>query len=139
VLPSLNATAVDTNKNVDPEVYSNPIVDPLTSVCHTCTGGYFNQPSLTAWLDPRSALVAAPASDPAANRVYTAVRLLERDPLAAPPKRRFVTSATDMPAGNSTVDRIALTSSGGFGFLVIADTEGNGAKLSIYDPRCDSN
>lgn len=139
VLPNLNATTVDTSKFVDPEVYSNPIVDPLTSICHTCTGGYFAQPSLTAWLDPRSALVAAPASDPAANRVFTAVRLIERDPLAAPAKRRHVTTAAEMPAGNSTVDRIALAGSGGFGFLVLADNEGNGARLSIYDPRCDTN
>lgn len=138
VLPNLNATTVDTSKIVDPESYSNKVVDPLTSPCRTCTGGYFTQPSLTAWLDPRSALVAAPASDPAANRVFTAVRLVERDPLAAPPKRRLVTTAAELPAGNSAVDRIALASSGGFGFLVIADAEGNGARLSVYDPRCDN-
>lgn len=138
VLPNLNATSVDTSKIVDPEVYANPIVDPL-AVCHTCAAGYFNQPSLTAWIDPRSALVAAPASDPPPNRALTAVRLLERDPLAAPPKRRLVTTATDVPTGNSAVDRIALTSSGGFGFLVIADSEGNSATLSIFDPRCDAN
>jgi hypothetical protein len=139
VLPGVTATSVDQGKIVDPEVYSNPIVDPLTSVCHTCAAGYFNQPSLTAWIDPRSALVAAPASDPAANRVYTAVRLIERDPLAAPPKRRFVTTAAEAPSGNAAVDRLALAGSGGFGFLVIADPEGNGAKLSIFDPRCDTN
>ena len=138
VLPNVTATAVDISKFIDPEVYQNPLVDPL-AVCHTCTGGYFAQPSLTTWLDPRSALVAAPASDPAANRAFTAVRLLERDPLAAPPKRRLVTTAAEPPAGNSTVDRIALTGSGGFGLLVIADNEGNGARLSIYDPRCDTN
>jgi hypothetical protein len=139
VLPNAIQTNVEASKMVDPEVYSNPWVDPVNSVCHTCTGNYFAQPSLVTWIDPRSALVAAPASDPAANRVLTAVRLVERDPLAAPPKRRLVTTAADMPAGNSAVDRIALTSSGGLGFLVIADNEGNSARLSVFDPRCDTN
>ena len=58
VLPGVTATTVDQGKMVDPEVYSNPIDDPVMSVCHTCAAGYFNQPSLTAWIDPRSALVA---------------------------------------------------------------------------------
>lgn len=138
VLPNAVQTTADSNKMVDPEVYSNPWVD-AAALCHTCTGNYFNQPSLSAWLDPRSALVAAPASDPPVNRAFTAVRLVERDPLAAPAKRRHVTTAAEMPEGNSAVDRIALVASAGLGFLVIADNEGNGARLSIYDPRCDSN
>jgi hypothetical protein len=139
VLPNAIQPSVEQSKMVDPEVYSNPWVDPVNTACHTCTGGYFAQPSLAVWVDPRSALVAAPASDPAANRVLTAVRLVERDPLAAPGKRRLVTTAADVPAGNSAVDRIALASSGGFGFLLIADNEGNSARLSVFDPRCDTN
>lgn len=138
ILPSAIATTVDSSKLIDPEVYVNPQVTG-SLVCHDCAAGYFAQPSLVTWLDARSALVAAPASDPAANRVTTAVRLLERDPLAAQGKRRLVTMPTDKPSGNFATDRIALGSSAGLGFVVIADTEGNGATLSVYDPRCDAN
>lgn len=137
ILPNALATTVDTSKFLDPEVYSNPFADP--AICRSCPLGYFAQPSLAVWLDSRSALVAAPQSDPAANRVLTAVRLLERDPLAASPKRRVAMPATELPTGNFASDRIALAASNGFGFLVIADPEGNSARLSIFDPRCDNN
>lgn len=131
VLPDAVAAAPLAGALVDPEAYSNPIATP-TSPCHTCA--YFVQPSLPAWIDATRALVAAPASDPPANRVRTAVRLVEREPAAAPPKRRFV-----LPAGDFAVDRIALSSSFGLGFLVVADAEGNGPRLSIFDPRCDAD
>ena len=133
VFPNAIAATADVNLIVDPEVYANPLIP--AAPCHTCTGGYFAQPSLVTWLDSRSTLVAAPASDP--SRAFTAVRLIERDPLAAPATRRFVTTAADVPSGNALTDRIGLASSSGLGFLVIADAEGNSAKLSIFDPRCD--
>lgn len=136
VFPNAIAPTADTNQLADPEGYSNPNATQA-SPCHTCT--YFAQPSLPAWLDAKSALVAAPASDPAANRTLTAVRLVERDPIATPPKRRASTEPTDVPTGNFAADRIALVASGGLGFLVIADSEGNGSRLSVFDPRCDSN
>jgi hypothetical protein len=136
VLPNAIAPTAEANQLVDPEGYSNPNATPA-SPCHTCA--YFAQPSIPAWLDAKSALVAAPASDPAANRTLTSVRLLEREPIAAPPKRRVSTAPTDVPTGNFATDRIALVASGGLGFLVVADGEGSQARLSVFDPRCDNN
>lgn len=136
VLSSAIAPTAEANQLADPEGYSNPNATP-SSPCHTCA--YFAQPSLPAWLDSKSALVAAPASDPAANRTLTSVRLIERDPIAAPPKRRSSSAPSEVPTGNFATDRIALVASGGLGFLVIADSEGNNSRLSIFDPRCDSN
>lgn len=135
VLPNAIAPTVEANQLADPEGYSNPNAT-AASPCHTCA--YFAQPSLPAWIDGKRALVAAPASDPAANRTLTSVRLVERDPIAAPPKRRVSTAPTDVPTGNFATDRIALVASGGLGFLVVADAEGNRGRLSIFDPRCDN-
>ena len=105
--------------------------------CHTCA--YFGLPSIPAWIDSRSVLVASPAGDPAVNRTLTAVRLVERDPVAVPPTRRLVTLPSDVPTGNFATDRIALTASGGLGFLLIAGGDGSMGRLSIFDPRCDAD
>lgn len=138
VLPNASATKVDATQVADPEAYQNPFVGG-DAACHTCNpASYFVGGTLATWVDDRSALVAAPASDPAANRTLTAVRLLERDPIAAPPTRRFSTTPTDVPTGNFASDRIAIASSNGLGYLLLADSQGNGVTLATIDPRCDA-
>jgi hypothetical protein len=135
VFPSSVATTTDVNQLLDPEVWTNPQVP--AGVCHQCTGGYEARPVLPAWIDRRTALTAAPATGVATARNVTDVRALARDPLEGNPKRRFQTRATDTPKGEFGVDRIALTSSNGIGYLVIADGQGNDVTMSIVDPRCD--
>lgn len=135
VFPNAVATATDVNQILDPEAYVNPQV--AGGVCHQCTGDYVRTPTLAAWLDRRTVLTAAPVGGGAAARVLTDVRMLGRDPLEGSPKRRFQTKATDTPKGDFAVDRIALTSSNGFGYLVLADGQGNDVSLSVVDPRCD--
>jgi hypothetical protein len=135
VFPNAVATSADVNQLLDPEAFTNPQV--AGGQCHVCTGDYVRAPTLATWLDRRSVLTASPFSGGAANRVLTDVRLLARDPLEGNPKRRFQTKPTDMPKGDFAVDRIALTSSAGIGYLVLADGQGNDVSLSIVDPRCD--
>jgi hypothetical protein len=135
VLPNAQATTADVSVVVDPEAYSSPQVSG--GVCHQCNPTYVTLPSFAAWVDPQSTLVVAPASDP--NRTLAATRLITRDPLTAPGKRRFVTSAMDTPPGNFATDHVAITGSAGLGYELLADSEGNELTLSIFDPRCDAN
>jgi hypothetical protein len=93
---------------------------------------------LATWLDRRTVLTAAPASKPLGARNVTDVRLLGRDPFETNVKRRFTTKPTDTPKGEFGVDRIALTSSNGIGYLLLADGQGNNLSLSIVDPACDA-
>lgn len=130
LLPNAIATALDQNVYVNPEGYRNPPTNP--TMCNSC--GYFISPSLATWIDSRSLLVAAAASN---DRERTAVRLLARDPFSSPATRRILTRTTDVPKGNFATDRVALTSSNGFGYLVLSDSQGNGTTVSIFDPRCD--
>ena len=102
-----------------------------------CTPNYEGRRFFATWLDHRTALTAAPASNPVGARNVTDVRLLGRDPIEGNPKRRFTTKASEMPKGEFGVDRIALTSSNGIGYLVLADGQGNNVSLSIVDPACD--
>lgn len=134
VLPSAIATTTDSNQLLDPEVWVNPQIGG----CHQCTGAYEARPVLPTWIDRRTVLTAAPATGTAAMRNVTALRALARDPLEANPKRRAQTKATDTPKGEFGIDRIALTSSNGIGYLLLADGQGNGVTLSIVDPRCDA-
>jgi hypothetical protein len=136
VFPNAASTATDVNQLVDVETYTNPLV--TGSACHVCTADYFRPRLLATWLDRRSALTAAPLSGPTESRTLTDVRLVGRDPLESNVKRRAQTRATDTPKGDFAVDRIALTSSNGIGYLVLADSQGNDVSLSIYDPRCDA-
>ncbi|AKU96122.1 hypothetical protein AKJ09_02786 [Labilithrix luteola] len=138
VLPNTSAAKVDANQVADPEGYQNPFVGGAAA-CHTCNpASYFVGATLAAWVDDRRVLVAAPASDPAENRTLTAVRLLERDPIAAPATRRFSTTPADAPPGNFATDRIALASSNGLGYLLLAGSQGSGVTLATIDPRCDA-
>lgn len=138
VFPNASAATVEANQVADPEAYQNPFVGG-DAACHTCNpASYFVGGTLATWVDDRSALVAAPASDPAENRTLTAVRLLERDPIAAPPARRFSTAKADVPTGNFASDRIAIASSNGLGYLLLADSQGKGITLTTIDPRCDA-
>lgn len=134
ILHSRETTTIDANQIVDTERYTNP----MTGACNVCAAGFFDAPSLTAALDGTRALVAAPASDPAANRVTTAVRLVTREPLAAPPTRRFATSADETPRGDFATEKIALTASAGVGFLVRALGNGSETRVDVVDPSCDA-
>ena len=136
VFPNAIATATDVNQIVDPEVWVN--AGPPVPMCRVCPASYEGRRFLATWLDHRTALTAAPASNPLGMRNVTDVRLLGRDPLEGNPKRRFTTKPTDMPKGEFGVDRIALTSSNGIGYLVLADGQGNDVSLSIVDPACDA-
>lgn len=138
VMASAASPSVEANQLADYETYQNPHAS-IVSPCHSCNPpGYFTRPALSAWVDRRTMLVAAPASDPAENRTLTAVRGVERDPIAVPPKRRFRTAATDTPRGDFATDRIALAASAGLGYLVLADAQGNDVVVSIFDPRCEA-
>jgi len=132
VLPNA-VGASEANQAIDYEGWVGPQIP--NAACRACNPSYVTSAGVVATVDAHTALAAAPASE---NRAFTAVRVLGRDPIAAPPKRRFVTSAADDPQGNFATDRIALTSSNGYGYLVLADSQGNKVTLSIIDPRCDA-
>jgi hypothetical protein len=137
VFPNAIATATDVGQSLDPEVWVNA-GPPFPCAARTCAASYEGRKFLATWLDHRTALTAAPASNPLGARNVTDVRLLGRDPIEASPKRRFTTKATDMPRGEFGVDRIALTASNGIGYLVIADGQGNNVSLAVVDPACDA-
>ena len=136
VFPSAAATTTDVGQFLDHEGYVNPQV-PLAA-CHVCQGEYVRLPSLATWIDRRSMLTVAAFGPTSMTRTAADVRLIGREPGEANPKRRFQTKITDSPSGNFGVDRIALTSSNGIGYLVLADGQGNEFSLSIIDPRCDA-
>jgi hypothetical protein len=135
VFPNAVATTTDVSQQLDPEAYVNPQVP--AGACRQCAGDYYRPAILATWLDRRTALTAAPFSGGPNARMVTDVRLLGRDPLEANAKRRVQTKPTDTPKGELGVDRIALTSSNGIGYLILADGQGNDVSLSIVDPRCD--
>jgi len=137
VFPNAIATSTDVNQILDSEVWVNPGPPPGSPTCRQCTPSYEGRRFLATWLDHRTALTAAPPSNPLGARNVTDVRLLGRDPFEGNAKRRFTTKPTDMPKGEFGVDRIALTSSNGIGYLVLADGQGNNVSLSIVDPACD--
>jgi hypothetical protein len=136
VFPNAIATTSDVNQILDPESWTNPQVGG--GQCHQCSPNYEGRRFFATWLDRRTALTAAPPSAPLGARNVTDVRLLGRDPFEANPMRRFTRKPTDMPKGEFGVDRIALTSSNGIGYLVLADGQGNNVSLSIVDPACDA-
>lgn len=136
VFPNAVATTTDVNLLLDSEVYTSP--QTPGAACHVCTPDYFRPRMLATWLDRRTALTAAPNSGALAARTVTDVRMLGRDPLEANVKRRAQTKPTDTPKGDFAVDRVALTSANGIGYLVLADGQGNDVSVSIYDPRCDA-
>jgi len=137
VFPNAIATTTDVNQIIDPEAWVNPGPPAPSPTCRQCNPNYEGRRFLATWLDHRTALTAAPASNPIGARNVTDVRLLGRDPFESNPKRRFTTKPTDMPKGEFGVDRIALTASGGLGYLVLADGQGNNVSVSIVDPACD--
>jgi hypothetical protein len=137
VFPNAIATTTDVNQILDPEAWVNPGPPFMSPTCRQCAAGYEAPRSLATWLDRRTVLTAAPASKPLGARNVTDVRLLGRDPFETNAKRRFTTKPTDMPKGEFGVDRIALTSSNGIGYLLLADGQGNNLSLSIVDPACD--
>ncbi len=126
-LPNAAATAFETGLAIGYESYTNPSACP-----RACAP--FPLPSLAAWIDAKTMLTAAPGSE--GQRTLTAVRVLGREPLAAPPLKRFVTVPAEQ--GNFAIHKIALTSSAGFGYLFVADGEGNNVAVSIFDPRCEN-
>jgi hypothetical protein len=128
VATNLDAVALDIEGYVSPE---------MGTTCRVCNPTYVTLPSLSTWIDAKTALVVAAQSGSAAQQTVPAVRVIERDPLAVPANRRFVPAVTETPAGNFATDRIALTSANGFGYLVVADGSGDDVYLSIFDPRCD--
>jgi hypothetical protein len=130
-----NESAIDQATAADVESYRNP--QTTGQPCHECQDGYFAPTARAAWIDEKTALVATAASDPPSNRGRTAVQVVTRNPVAVGPRRRFVTSADEVPAGNFAVDRIALTADRGIGYLVISDAT-NRTTLSIFDPRCEA-
>lgn len=136
ILPNAVANGVDAYQAIDGEGYTSPQLDGGT--CHQCVPNYVTLPSLATWIDAKTVLLAAPASGPPPMQALTAVRVLSRDPLAANGRRRFVPAATETPSGNFAVDRIALASSNGLGYLLVADAQGDNVNLSIFDPRCDT-
>jgi hypothetical protein len=136
VFPNSIATATDVGQLLDPESWVNP--GPPIPMCRVCPASYEGRRFLATWLDHRTALTAAPPSNPLGARNVTNVRLLGRDPSEANTKRQFTTKATDMPKGEFGVDRIALTSSNGIGYLIVADGQGNNVTMSIVDPACDA-
>jgi hypothetical protein len=138
VFPNAIATTTDVNEILDPESWVNPGPPAPSPTCRQCASGYEGRRFFATWLDHRTVLTAAPASAPLGARNVTAVRLLGRDPFEANPKRRFTTKPTDTPKGEFGVDRVALTSSNGIGYLLLADGQGNNLSLSIVDPACDA-
>lgn len=112
------------------EGYTNPSALPCPT--RSCTP--FTLPSLATWIDAKTMLTAAPGSE--TQRALTAVRVVSRDPLAAPGMKRFVTVPAEL--GNFAMHKIALTSAAGFGYLLVADAEGNNVAVSIFDPRCEN-
>jgi hypothetical protein len=135
VFPNGDATTTDVNQLLDPETYTNPQIAGMA--CHACAPDYYRPRVLATWLGPRGALSASPFGGPAASRALTEVRYLRRDPLDIDAKRRAQTKATETPKGDFATDRVALTSSNGIGYLILADGQGNDVSLSIYDARCD--
>ena len=138
LFPNAIAPAAESGQLAQYEGYgnaANPASNPPCPNPRACS--YFTQPSLVTWIDARSVLAAAPgtgpAGDPARERV--AVRLVTRDPITAPITKRVLSRVADK--GNFATDRIALTSANGFGYLVLADGQGNGLTVSLFDPRCD--
>jgi hypothetical protein len=127
-LPNAAATTFEAGQSIAYEGYMNPSM----AGCRGCTT--FSIGSLAAWIDGKTILTAAPAGD--MQRTQTAVRVVQRDPLAAPPAKRFVTVPAEQ--GNFAVHKVALTSSAGFGYLFVADAEGNNVAVSIFDPRCEN-
>lgn len=136
VFPNAIASATDVNQLSDHATYVNPQV--VGSACHVCAGEYVRYPSLATWIDRRSILTVAAHGDTLATRTVAEVRLNGRDPVELNPKRSAQTRPTDTPSGNFATDRFALTSSNGIGYLVLADGQGNGVSLTIFDPRCDA-
>jgi hypothetical protein len=134
VLPNALATTLDVSLIVDTEAYASP--QTPGGVCHQCNPSYVTLPSLGAWIDGKTLIVAAPASDP--NRGLMSTRVVTRDPIGAPSKRHTTTNPMDVPAGNFAVDHIALVASAGLGYEVLADSMGNQVTLAIFDPRCDA-
>ncbi len=134
VLPNGQASATDVSIVADFEAWGTPML--VGGVCHQCNPDYVRLPSMSAWIDAKTSLTVSPASE---NRALAATRVVSRDPLAAPAKRRLVTTAMDMPAGNFATDHLVVTGSGGLGYEVLSDSEGNELTLSIFDPRCDVN
>jgi hypothetical protein len=138
VFPNAIAPTTDTGVFLDYEAWVNPGPPFMSVMCRTaCMPNYEARRYLTAWVDHRTALTASPPSNALGARNVTEVRLLGRDPFEGNPKRRFTTNVTDTPKGEFGVDRIALTSSNGIGYLVLADGQGNNVTLSIVDPACD--
>ncbi len=131
LLPNAIATNAEPNALVYADGYRNPPLTP--GVCYSCAS-YFISPSFATWIDSRSVLTAAAASD---GRDRTAVRLITRDPYTAPGTRRILTRAAEVPKGNLATDRVALSSSNSFGYLVLSDSQGNNTTVSVFDPRCD--
>lgn len=128
LLPNAAATSFDQNQLVAYERYTNP----MQTTCGNCQP--FAIPSLAAWIDAKTILAAAPGSE--GERTRTAVRVLTRDPIAAPATKRFVTVPEEQ--GDFAVHKVALTSSAGFGYLLVANAEGNAVALSLFDPRCEN-
>jgi hypothetical protein len=136
VFPNAIATTTDVNMILDHEIYVNPLVP--AAACRVCTGDYVRLPSLAAWIDRRTVLTVGAFGSTPATRAVADVRVLGRDPFDGYAKRRAQTKLTDTPSGNFATDRIALTSSNGIGYLVLADSQGNDVTLSIFDPRCET-
>jgi hypothetical protein len=136
VFPNAIATTPDTEQRADPATYVN--VQVPGGQCHQCTGEYVKLPSLATWIDRRTVMTATAFGTTPTTRTTTEIRLLGRDPLDGYPMRRVQTKTTDTPMGSFATDRIALTSSNGIGYLILADGQGNDVSLSIFDPRCDT-
>ena len=136
VFPNAVATTPDTSQLFDHAVYVNPQMPAGT--CHQCPLEYVRLPALATWIDKRTVLTAAAFGVLPEARTVTDVRVLARDPFDGYAKRRAQTKATDTPSGSFATDRIALTSSNGIGYLVLADGPGDDVSLSIFDPRCEA-
>jgi hypothetical protein len=132
---SKDDVAIDQATAIDTESYKNPQI--AGQACHVCTGGYFSPIAQGVLLGANEALIAAPAGDPPANRIRTAVRLVTRAPAAADARRRFVLPTAEHPSGNFATDRLAFAADRGLGFLVVSDAA-NTARVSIFDPRCEA-
>ena len=135
LLPNGFATSLDANLIADVEGWTNPNAPAPNIVCRACPAGYFIPTIYGAWVDSKTAVVASPQTE---ARTLAQVRVVTRDPITAPPKRRFVTAATDTPPGNFAIDRVALVSSHGLAWLVLADSVGNDVNVTMLDPACDA-
>ncbi len=136
VFPNAIATTPDVSQLLDHASYVNPQMPGGT--CHQCALDYVRAPALATWVDERTVVTAAAFGVLPAARNVTDVRVLARDPFDGHAKRRVQTKATDLPSGNFATDRIALTSSSGIGYLILADGPGDAVSLSIFDPRCEA-